>query len=80
MSTKTFALTAIFLLAVLPGGTSGETPMADEYEIKAAMLSNVFRLVDWPASKSGEPWVGGTLLCFSTGFDWVSKIGRFTSA
>ena len=28
--------------------------MADEYEIKAAMLANVFKLVDWPAAKNGE--------------------------
>jgi hypothetical protein len=54
MSAKTFVLAAILFSFALPGGTRGETPIADEYEIKAAMLANVFRLVDWPASKSGD--------------------------
>jgi len=54
MSAKTLNLAAILFFVALPGGTRGETPMADEYEIKAAMLANVFKLVDWPASKSGD--------------------------
>jgi hypothetical protein len=28
--------------------------MADEYEIKAEMLGNVFKLVDWPPAKIGD--------------------------
>lgn len=54
MSVKTFVLVAVIFFVALPGGSEGETPTADEYEIKAAMLANVFKLVDWPAAKSGE--------------------------
>jgi hypothetical protein len=54
MNAKTLILAAILFSFALPGGTFADTPIADEYEIKAAMLANVFKLVDWPAAKSGE--------------------------
>lgn len=34
---------------------AGDQPIADEYEIKAAMLLNLTKFVDWPAAKLGEP-------------------------
>jgi hypothetical protein len=54
MSAKTFAVAALLFFLAPPAGAGAETPMADEYEIKAAMLANVLRLVDWPASKNGD--------------------------
>ncbi len=55
MSPKRFGTAAILLFSAVSVATRGDTPVADEYEIKAAMLANVFRLVDWPAAKAGEP-------------------------
>lgn len=54
MNAKTFIFAAVFFSFALPGGTFADTPVADEYEIKAAMLASVFKLVDWPAAKSGD--------------------------
>lgn len=34
---------------------AGDVSSADEYEIKAAMLLNLTRFVEWPAAKLGEP-------------------------
>jgi hypothetical protein len=42
-------LTALCLLAAT---ALADTPEAGEYELKAAMLANVVRLTEWPASKT----------------------------
>jgi YfiR/HmsC-like len=75
MSAKTFALAAVFFLSALPGGTRAETPVADEYEIKAAMLANLFILVDWPSAKTGDassPFIVGV----AGSDDMETAIGR----
>jgi hypothetical protein len=56
-------LGCISLLLALPGFLSAPVPApaqaasADEYEIRAAMLLNLTRFIDWPAAKmdSGHP-------------------------
>lgn len=62
MSAKTAALATALLLCGFCLEVRGDTTVADEYEIKAAMLANVFRLVDWPPGRSGDasaPFVVG---------------------
>lgn len=54
MRAKTSGFAAILFFCVALRGVGADAPVADEYEIKAAMLANVFRLVDWPAAKTGE--------------------------
>jgi hypothetical protein len=54
VSAKPFSIAAVLLSCVLCGGTLAEAPVADEYEIKAAMLANVFKLVDWPPAKYSD--------------------------
>ena len=56
------AFASVLMCGVFAGGLSGEMPTADEYEIKAEMLANVFKLVDWPSAKAGDtstPYVIG---------------------
>lgn len=47
-----FALLAAWVVA--PAPVFAQTSDADEYEVKAAMLVNVLKLVDWPASKATD--------------------------
>lgn len=54
MSAKTLGLAAILFSCALGVAMRGDTPVADEYEIKAAMFANVLKLVDWPAAKAGD--------------------------
>lgn len=64
MNAKTIGIVAIFFSCALAAGTQGETPVADEYEIKAAMMNSVFKLVDWPAAKTGDgaaPFIVGVV-------------------
>lgn len=44
----------VCLCLCLAGLGAGELGSADEYEIKAAMLLNLTRFVEWPASKLGD--------------------------
>ena len=62
MRAKTAGFATVLMWCAFAGGISGEMPTADEYEIKAEMLANVFKLVDWPSAKAGEvsaPYVIG---------------------
>lgn len=64
MNAKTAGMVAILFSCALAPGTQGETPVADEYEIKAAMLNSVFKLVDWPAGKTADgaaPFIVGVV-------------------
>jgi hypothetical protein len=54
MRAKTAGLATVLMLCAFSGGARAETPMADEYEIKAEMLASVFKLVDWPPAKIGD--------------------------
>lgn len=54
MSAKIAVIATILSSCLFPWEAMGQTP-ADEYEIKAEMLTNVFKLVDWPAAKAGSP-------------------------
>ena len=54
MRAKTARLAAVLVLCTFSGVARAETPMADEYEIKAQMLANVIKLVDWPPAKTGD--------------------------
>lgn len=56
---------ALLILALgLPLSQAGDQSTADEYEIKAAMLVNLTKFVEWPAAKlgdAGSPFVIGVL-------------------
>ncbi|HYA97889.1 MAG TPA: YfiR family protein [Methylomirabilota bacterium] len=56
------AVAILLLWALLPGGLAGQTNTASEYEVKAAMLYNLTRFVEWPpgAFPDGR---APTLLC-----------------
>jgi hypothetical protein len=47
-------LLAALLTALLATPAIAEPPEASEYELKAAMLANVVRLVEWPAMKPAD--------------------------
>ena len=75
MSAKNLGLAVIVFFCAIRGGTCGETPVADEYEIKAAMLANVFRLVDWPATKTGDAAAPFVIGIVSSG-DMEAALGK----
>lgn len=56
---------ALLILSLsLPLSQGGDQSTADEYEIKAAMLVNLTKFVEWPAAKlgdAGSPFVIGVL-------------------
>lgn len=49
-----FVLLTALLLTVLSGTRPALAAEADEYEIKATLLANVLRLVDWPPVKGSD--------------------------
>lgn len=54
----------ISLLILLTAASAAELGSADEYEIKAAMLLNLTRFIEWPAAKLGDsaaPFVIGII-------------------
>jgi hypothetical protein len=45
----------LLLHAMIPGITAGQDDSAGEYELKAAMLYNLTRFVEWPPSAYSDP-------------------------
>jgi len=52
------------VLAAVAGGSvaRGQDDVEDEYEIRAAMILNMARFVEWPGSKVGDP-EGAFVIC-----------------
>jgi hypothetical protein len=56
--------TLLLVLLCLPSMQAADLGSADEYEIKAAMILNLTRFVEWPAARMGDgnaPFVIGIL-------------------
>ena len=68
----------LVLLAAFAAAGAGDTPEAGEYELKAAMLANVIRLVEWPAAKAAETQAP-LIVCVINSPDMETAFGKTLS-
>jgi hypothetical protein len=69
-----YSLLATILLLSLSGRIRGQTTSADEYEIRAAMLINLTKFIEWPAWKM-DPAHPQVLICI-LGSDSIGPIAE----
>ncbi len=67
-------LAAVTILALMQP-LCAQTPEADEYEVKAALLLNVVKLVDWPPAKAADS-TSAFLICVMNSADMESALNR----
>lgn len=69
-----YSLLATVLLLIVSGRIRGQTTSADEYEIRAAMLINLTKFIEWPAWKM-DPAHPQLLICI-LGSDSIGPIAE----